>query len=410
MRRLAHPFGRAMDEPSRVELETWETFEALATLTRQFNLDASRLSSAPEEQKRVTRNLPQLFEAPAAPEAIDSAAARERACERAPRWCSLYAIADTLAQECQVKFKHDWIYLFSCAFIGLVCFEVFSHFYPRSSQGDWLLLCYFIAFAAAFIFFGIAAKGQHQEQFLDYRALAEALRVGVFWKLVGVGSRRPEDLKAGGRISNGDIVNRSVADAYPIRQSSELAWVKVCMRSLELLDTAAAPARQDLEQVDHMLARGLWVHGQYRYFLRQGPHYERTAEVWERASFALFALAPLLALVLAAADFHIFGWGPEDWVEGEARHIAILIMGLLPALAAVAVGYTEKLAFNAQARQYDRMRMLFERGYHMLPVTIDATNAHLAQSLYAELGTEAMKENAEWVAIYRQRPIRPPQG
>ena len=30
------------------------------------------------------------------------------------------------------------------------------------------------------------------------------------------------------------------------------------------------------------------------------------------------------------------------------------------------------------------------------------------QALYGELGAEAMKETAEWVAIYRQRPIRPP--
>ena len=56
------------------------------------------------------------------------------------------------------------------------------------------------------------------------------------------------------------------------------------------------------------------------------------------------------------------------------------------------------------------MRMLFERGYRMLPETIDDQTAPLAQALYAELGTEAMKENAEWVAIYRQRPIRPPHA
>jgi hypothetical protein len=34
---------------------------------------------------------------------------------------------------------------------------------------------------------------------------------------------------------------------------------------------------------------------------------------------------------------------------------------------------------------------------------------HLVRSLYRELGVEAMTENAEWVAIYRQRPIQPVQ-
>jgi len=27
--------------------------------------------------------------------------------------------------------------------------------------------------------------------------------------------------------------------------------------------------------------------------------------------------------------------------------------------------------------------------------------------VYRELGVEAMRENAEWVAVYRQRPIEP---
>jgi hypothetical protein len=34
----------------------------------------------------------------------------------------------------------------------------------------------------------------------------------------------------------------------------------------------------------------------------------------------------------------------------------------------------------------------------------------LAHGLYRELGMEAMKEQAEWVAIYRQRPIEPLRG
>ena len=63
----------------------------------------------------------------------------------------------------------------------------------------------------------------------------------------------------------------------------------------------------------------------------------------------------------------------------------------------------------AQARQYDRMRVLFERAYALLPETIDQSTAPLALAIYLELGQEAMAENAEWVAIYRQRPIQPPR-
>ena len=284
---------------------------------------------------------------------------------------------------------------------------MFSHFLAEDVPlADALLAGYSLAFFFAFMLFRAASKGQHQERFLDYRALAEALRVAVFWKLVGIGSPRLEETPS----SDVRIAIRSVAEAYPIRQPSELAWVKVCLRNLDLLD-AAARSPHPLSQADHLLARSLWVYGQYRYFLRQGLRHDHTAESWERFAGFLFALAPFgLAFALIALDVPVFHLGPEGWLHGEIRHYTIFVMGMLPALAAVLVGYTEKLAFSAQARQYDRMRMLFDRGYRMLPPTIDDQTAPLAQALYAELGTEAMKENAEWVAIYRQRPIRPPHA
>jgi hypothetical protein len=70
-------------------------------------------------------------------------------------------------------------------------------------------------------------------------------------------------------------------------------------------------------------------------------------------------------------------------------------------------GYSERLALTAQARQYDRMRTLFRRAYDLLPETLDKKTEHYVRALYRDLGVEAMKESADWVAIYRQRPLRP---
>ena len=46
---------------------------------------------------------------------------------------------------------------------------------------------------------------------------------------------------------------------------------------------------------------------------------------------------------------------------------------------------------------------------HLFPATIDDATTPTIRSIYAELGAEALKEQAEWVAIYRQRPIEPPK-
>jgi len=71
--------------------------------------------------------------------------------------------------------------------------------------------------------------------------------------------------------------------------------------------------------------------------------------------------------------------------------------------------YSERLALAARARQYDRMRMLFERAGELLPERLEQANAALMHAVYLELGQEAMRESAEWVSIYRQRPIQPPK-
>jgi hypothetical protein len=117
-----------------------------------------------------------------------------------------------------------------------------------------------------------------------------------------------------------------------------------------------------------------------------------------------FVLVPILIWMALARIEHYSHW------FGIEIDIPLIVVGLLPGVAAVLTGYSERLAFKAQARQYDRMRMLFERAYHLLPSEIDDDATALAHALYQELGMEAMKEHAEWVAIYRQRPIEPMRG
>jgi hypothetical protein len=111
-------------------------------------------------------------------------------------------------------------------------------------------------------------------------------------------------------------------------------------------------------------------------------------------------LVPLLVAAFAEA-------GKPVLLGLDLRTVILLLSGLLPGFAATLTAYSERLALKAQARQYERMRILFERAYELLPERIDSTTAGLVRAVYRELGIEAMRENAEWVAVYRQRPIEP---
>jgi hypothetical protein len=381
------------------EFEAWETFSLLTTLTRKFNSDAAALAATVDGRRRTAQSIDHLF-SDFSNARLDQGA-RQRALSSAPHWCHLYGIADTLAQRLQLQFKCDWLLMFVFSVIAFVFFALIAHVNLATNE---ILIAYAVFVAIIYCVFIRARVMRHQELFLDYRALAEALRVAVFWNILGIDRNWSDSVAAPGRNYRADTINL-LAGSYPIQQPSELAWVKICLRTLERLHGSGGnSATQKLDPEAHSIARRFWVHGQLLYFGRQGPLHNRRAAVLEGWALLFLSVTPFLLMPLLLAVI-----GENQWLGVSLHKIFLIAIGILPGLAALLAGYSERLALKAQARQYDRMRMLFERAYELLPKTLDGSSMHLVRSLYRELGVEAMTENAEWVAIYRQRPIQPVQ-
>jgi len=395
----------------RRALESWENFDTLVGLSRKFNLEVDALAQSHDGPAGLAQSIDYLFTEMGG--AKPDVAAKTRALDIAPLWCRLYALSDTLALVRQRQFKRDWRLLFGFGFAAFLCFALFVHIGLGSAASVPFLVAYLLAFVVMVIVYMRAVLGQDQERYLDYRALAEALRVAVYWKLLGIGSPyRDARTDASNWEQAGDNPVGMVAHAYPIKQPNELAWVKTCLLTLERLDQPDSRPPDLIERTGHAIARRYWVKGQLDYFKRQGFRHNGLAETiqsWSDISLLLspFVLVPiLLGSMLAPVDLHWAIGGHEV----SLRDVILVAVGLLPGIAAVLAGYSERLAFKAQARQYDRMRALFERAYELLPSELDDGNTARVRALYEELGIEAMKEHAEWVAIYRQRPIEPMRG
>jgi hypothetical protein len=387
---------RGPSAEARREFEAWDRFGALIALTRQFNREAAQLVRGGDGAKRIADNIDGLF-IDQDTKAVD-AGARAHALATTSRWCNLYAITDALARDRQLQFKWDWQALFSIGYLAFFCFAISS---DVGNAQNLVLAAYSLCFVALGILYARARIGRHQQRYLDYRALAEALRVAVYWKLLGIGSRG-SDGAAGpaGRHTGIDISPiGALAGAYPIKQPNELVWVKVCLHTLERLGPRDGAAAGTLDPAGHAIARRSWVRGQFEYFKRQGLRHSGRAKALEAFVTTIIVISPFVLVPLL-----ISGLMPTTFALDR---IALILVGVSAGVAAALTGYSEKLAFSAQARQYERMRMLFERALDLLPEQLDADTAPLAYALYSELGTEAMKENAEWVAIYRQRPVHP---
>jgi hypothetical protein len=386
-----------LPDKERRDLATWESFEVQIGLTREFNAEAAALAPVADGPARLAQSIDRLF-SDAEKGGVDGDA-RTRTMALAPRWCGLFGIADTLARERQRQFVWDWKLLFSFALAAFVCFAIVSH---AGIVTNGLLAVFSLNFVAIVALYLRARLGRHQERFLDYRALAEALRVAVFLRLVGIGARDVDAKAPPAGDQTASVANPSdtITDAYPIRQPAELAWVKVCLRNLERLDQGAGSASPSgIDQAGHDIARRFWVRNQSDDFARQEVCCNALAEAIETYAAVLAAISAflLVPLLISGVVPHVL----------DIDRAVLIVAGLLPGVAAALAAYSQRLALHAQARQYDRLRMLFERAYALLPESIDEHTAPLVQQLYLELGNEAMKESAEWVAIHRPRPIQP---
>ena len=121
----------------------------------------------------------------------------------------------------------------------------------------------------------------------DQDGNAAGIARGEAW----LGTRSP----SAGAAAPGGIF--SIADVYPLKQPSELAWVKTCLRMLELLDRVEGVADERvLDPLCHGIARRCWVHGQYMFFRRRGFEHNGVAEALETwAIILLMSTAFLLA-------------------------------------------------------------------------------------------------------------------
>ncbi len=220
-----------------------------------------------------------------------------------------------------------------------------------------------------------ATRNHFQTRYLDYRALAEGLRIQLFWDLAGVGG--------------------SVAEHYLRRQRGELGWIREAIRGVGLLATvarSAAPSRPPANPRGWGPAvRSRWVSAQREYYegatLRNGQSARRIQHVSNAAM--------LVGLILSLSRF--VPVATEGFLAGMILFVSVA--GLLKY-------YSATMAFTEHMRQYDRMTRLFACAETYLndlhSIEIDPPTAELLEGL----GREALEEHGDWVLLHRARPLK----
>ena len=245
-------------------------------------------------------------------------------------------------------------------------------------------------FGAGFALSRWAHHHDWHRKYLDYRALAEGLRVEFYWELAGI-ERHPE----------GELAH----EAFLQRQDIALQWIRVTMRTARLrLAIERTPPTPD--GLAHAVAGGIGAEehrqpaGQLRYYHTVVERCERRVRMLEAIKVALLAGGLLLAVVFAvellAVRAHHSGF------PAATRERLLFALALLPAFAAIFDTYVDQKADRVLLRQYRHMRALFRIANRELRATrSDAARKGILRSL----GHACLAEHAQWVLGYRDKRI-----
>jgi hypothetical protein len=271
-----------------------------------------------------------------------------------------------------------------------VCFEAADDL----ALGHIFVIPYLAILAGAWMYYQFRIiPGDWQNRFQDCRAIAEALRVQLYWALAAI----PD----------------TVSDHYLWKQSDEVGWIQFALRGPSPWATALALT---LDEPQRQAVMTGWVAHQHDYFASKALSHEAAARRGQAWSKRFFMFGILAAAVLAGSWYlhdtsYPYGSLLKPELTWATRHEGVLpaITVILPALAGFFKLSIELRAYEPQSKAYDLMRGIFERARRQadaIEAIPDPARRHRwFRTLVLELGRAALAENAEWLVDHRHRKI-----
>jgi hypothetical protein len=324
-----------------------------------FNRDFSRHHDASAHE-------PALFDAsaPAPPPPVAADIARQ------------FIAADALALHFRRRVRMSLAWTHTLAALMGVAFILYSDVAANRAY----VALFLLLFGLGAMLNLLGRRRQWQRKYLDYRGLAEGLRVQLYWRLANV--EIPPNNSLG-------------YDSFLQKQDVDLSWIRHAMRGTGLLrdETSAADDAWLAWVVRHWIGDGQGNGGQLDYF-RRGSEVRERAYRWTArlGQWALLAgLAGALALLVA---------GPR--LASGAQQALMMAMGLLPLLAGIREAYSRKKADKELIKQFRFMQRLFASCRERL--LLAGSDAE-TRALLLALGRACLEEHAEWILLHRDRPL-----
>lgn len=276
-----------------------------------------------------------------------------------------YAAADALAIVRQKQRERSICWITLVALISIFCQQVYS---GPDMRWPWLAGHVVLAVVAWYAF-GFFFKGRmpREEQFIEWRVLAEGLRVQIFWC-------------AGG-------VKLIASDYFRTNRLNEVDWITQSIRNLMIIKADL------LSQPNELWVKQAWVADQSKYFNRASQRNIEKIRKWNRTAFVCFCSAIVMTFVTLVA--HLLS------VDGFYLNIMVLVSGMSFVISALAKAFMSQMGFEENAQRYERAAAIFSYAEQQIEQSIAANDLSRTRELFKTLGWEALYENAAWLHMNR---------
>lgn len=221
------------------------------------------------------------------------------------------------------------------------------------------------------------------DRYIEYRAIAEGLRIQFFWQITGI--------------------HHGVAEEYQQLVKTEVGWVREALRNIQFMvaplwqwepPSSYVPSRIDVGRY--------WVDGQERYYLgttqRPGKALQCKIAAGRIELLANVALTGALLLVGVAAVASMMLMPVHIKIAASAFSTSFFLLG------GVIKGYASAMGYAEQSVSYELMGALFRNARSTLER--NAGNEAIEEQCLFTLGKFALDENASWLLMHRKNAFQ----
>lgn len=237
-----------------------------------------------------------------------------------------------------------------------------------------------------------ARRRNWDRRYLDYRALAEGLRVDFYWELSGVRARFDDAF---------------AHESFLQKQDAQIEWMRAAMRAVNLR-CALCPPAATRDGFQHALLA--WVgdpdresgsSGQLHYYRQRTATLERRLAIAEYISHGMLFGGLALAVILGV-DMALRLFEQQPVLGPTPRGLMLMALALLTAYTAIFEIYLAEKADRSLVRQYRHMLSLFGFAAQQLRSARGTTDK---LGILRALGHACLTEHAQWILAHRDRRI-----